>query len=183
MQVFKVDQKRIRRQRLLIVSQLVVGTLTFVTAMSGIGYRLRNGWDTPAGIVSDSWFSLLTMLGFVAAFAGVVLFARGHRGKLRVVITQNTLATKARLKPIVFIHKRDCIAFGPIRGIFTFWDGSEYALADLNIPVRDGYALKAFVLDYWWPELGREQIEAALEQELPSPRHRIWLLFTTIFVS
>lgn len=180
MHVFELDKMYVRRMRNVAIAQVVLAAVALGSVILVLifdSYRALGDNHAARAIQSFS-----VVFGFLFALLGIREYLRGNRGHIGVVITPRTLALKCAGQPIRFIRKQDCVAFNPVRYVFSLYDGTEFSLAEAKLPFRKIEALAAFIFDHWWPDLSRESVTADLDRELPLPRSRIRLLFGVIFL-
>ena len=177
MHVFNLDRKHVRRDRNLNMVQLSLALVVFVSFTAGMvafGFR---GSDTP---VFDAVVQGVGVVFGLGAYIFLVYrYFKGHRGRVRIVITRQTLALKFRNKPAVFLKKQDCVAYGPLKHVFTLADGTEFSLLDLELPYPNIKTLNEFIFTHWWSPEGLKALEAHFEEELPMPRWHVRAVFLT----
>ena len=109
---------------------------------------------------------VLTLVACVVSF--YFQYQRGW-GQFRVVLTADTLAIKLPHKPIRFIRRDDCVAYGPQKRQLLLRDGSEHALVEIGASVETLDGITDALFAQWWSLDELSRMEEALDAALPEP--------------
>jgi len=141
--------------------------------------KLPGAWNNPDSL---ALFNILfqifwILLGMAMVASKIVQLRTRVVPREYLVATNETLAIKTVVKPIVFVRRRDCVALSHNGFMLLMADGRRHYIHACGVDIREMESFLAKLYDLWWPGLTRAHVQAHLKQREP----RIWpLLFLPI---